>query len=535
MAHSLSILPLKPEQLNSGIEKAVVKLISKGLSREESVLKIGYEFDEWLNGLNLQLNSSHLETLLESADWSGDNGKKKYEYYKILVAKLSTKFALTRRDSAVVLSQLPLMLSLARDFRASPARIVNLVRHPDGKTSINWRMVDLILREFGIKTELDKDKVAELIASDKEDSTRELADATIESLIETLIAQAADMGLDQSFQNGMRSIFAPRNGESFIPYLQILLYIGVIDHFFDHPPEFIYTFKPRGEVANDIFGIFPSSLAPGGNPMLNNFKAVDRLTSDWAESRDEMREQATALIEVVRGLASLAYSPRTQMSRSIRGAIVRYIEIKTPTSVHLEPQTKLEDIKIFLTNVGAVETETRGVIEQRVADFFGSFDYHQQEWRSRGLGDPVNASNSSSGKLGDCDFQNATEHRCVAIEAHAGRLTDVYVHEHLRTLHLNLPKRMKEWSHISDLSEWKLHIRFFVHQDARSGGEFKLPDSLKKFEVITYSDHLNELLPRLGTDSALAIELFNRWVIGPLNAPNTPISTKKRAKKLLEP
>jgi hypothetical protein len=268
--------------------------------------------------------------------------------------------------------------------------------------------------------------------------------------------------------------------------------------------------------------------------VLNNFKAVDRVTSDWAESRDEMREQATALIEVLKGLASLAHSPRTQMSRSIRGAIIRYIEIKTPAAVHLQPQTSLDVIKRFLTRVGDVETGTRGVIEQRVTDFFGSMDYHQQDWRPRGLGDPVNASNSSSGKLGDCDFQNAAECRCAAIEAHAGRLTDVYVREHLRTLHLNLPKRQEEWSRISEVSKWSLLIRFFVHQDARVVKNPKLPDCVENIEVIEYATHIKALFPRLSEEPALAIELFNRWVISPLNAPNTPISTKKKAKALLE-
>jgi hypothetical protein len=249
MPHSLSILPLKPEQLTAGIRSVADGAITEGLSFEESVLKIGYEFDEWLDGSNQRLLPFGLETLLKGADWPAINGRSRYDCYKSLVAKLSDKFEITRRDAAVILSQLPLMLSMARDFRASSARIVNLVRHPDGRTSTNWKMVELILREFGIKNELDRDKVAELLAADKEDSSRELADSTVESLLEMLTAQAAGLDLGPNFQDGLRSLFSPRNGVSFVPYLQTLLYIAVIDHFFDHAPEYVYTFKPRGEVA----------------------------------------------------------------------------------------------------------------------------------------------------------------------------------------------------------------------------------------------------------------------------------------------
>ena len=525
---------MKPEQLTAGIKLTAQKLTGEGLSPEESLLRIGQEFDDWIDRSNLELNTDNLETLLESADWPVTGGKTKFDSYRNLVDNLSAKFEISRRDAVIVLSQLLVMLSMAQEFRASPARIVNLVRHPSARTSINWKMVDVILKEFEIKIELDKEKVAELIENDKKDSARELADSNIEALLETLTAQAIDLDLEQGFQDGLRSLFAPRNGESFVPYLQTLLYIAIIDHFFDHSPEFLYTFKPRGIVALDIFATFPSSLAPGGNPILNNFKAVDRLTSDWAESRDENREQAKALIEIVKGLGLLAHSPRRQMSRSIRMGIIRYIEIKTPADIQLEPQTSLEKVKTFLKKVCERETGTRGIIEQRVADFFGAFDHTDPKWRPRGLGDPVNATNSSSGKLGDCDFQNVLEKLCESVEAHAGRLTDVYVHEHLRTLHLNLPKRLKEWQLISDATAWVVKIKFFVHQDARSErANFRLPACVESIEVVRYIDHYTDLLRRLEQKPREAINLFNLRVIVPLNASNTPIAVKGKAKDFL--
>jgi len=451
MPNSLSTLPLSPSELQSGVENAVAALMERGLSEEESKLKLGYDWDFWLDDSSSSYRFPvDLGPILERAGWSPPGGQGRATCYASLISKITGRFTRTRRDSAIVLSQLPLILQLAQKFR-----------------------------------------------------------------------------------DGINRLFQPNAGTPFIPYLQILLYICTVDHFFDHPPEFIYTFKPSGEVANLIFGVFPPELAPGGNPMLNNFKAVNRITMDWAESRPDNREQARALVEIVEGLSSLAYSPRVQIPSMIRNAIIRFIEINTPTRIVIEAQTDIEACKRFVQGVAANQSGTRGVIEQRVVDFLAAIDHPDTDWRSRGLGDPVNASNASSKKLGDCDFQNIPARQCVALEAHAGRLTDVYVREHLRTLRLNLPSRLEEWSRISELSEWRLSLRFLVHEDASSRERFSLPVGITgSLEVLTYMDYYDTVLPQIERDPERALALFNRWVVTTLDANNTPVTTKEIARRL---
>jgi hypothetical protein len=535
MLNSLSVLPLSPLELKKGIADAVLLLQNRGLTEEESFLKLGYDFDLWLDdGTSRERFPADLVPILERASWSGPLEQGRSVCYTFLIGKLTGRFTRTRRDSAIILSQLPLVLQLARNFRASPARIARLMGQTEKRIAVDWRMVDSILTHFGIKSELDQQAVALLLKNDRENSDRELVDSTVVTVAEMLIRQADQLGLDQKFQDGVIRLFTPDIGVSFIPYLQILLYISTVDHFYDHPPEFIYTFKPRGEVANLIFGVFPHELAPGGNPMLNNFKAVNRITLDWADSRPDNREQARALVEIVEGLSSLTYSPRVQISSLLRTAIVRYIEINTPAPIQIEQQTDFEAIKRFIRGVSISQTCTRGVIEQRVVDFLTAIEYPLPEWRSRGLGDPVNASNSSSRKLGDCDFQNISERKCVAVEAHAGRLTDVYVREHLRTLRINLPSRLEEWSLISELSEWRLHLRFLVHEDARSDAEIPIHDVVGgPIEVLTYMQYFEKLLPIMESDIQGTIHLFNHWVITVLDASNTPLATKQTANSLL--
>lgn len=535
MADSLSILPLSPGQLRVGQDASVQVLISAGLSKEEALLKLANDFDAWLDRTSsIQKMSSEVGRVLDHATWDAPRGVSRQACYESIIGKLEDRFKISRREAAIVLSHLPLMLVLAKDFRASPARIACLMMQSDGRTTVGWRVVDAVLREFGIKCELQKAAVEKLLAEDHENAARQLGDSTIESMVESLTEQAKVLGMNGSFAEAFVVLLGRDGDDAFVPYLQTLLYLAVVDAFFDHPSEYLYTFRPRGEVANHVFSQFPSTLAPGGNPVLNNLKAVDRLTTDWAESRDEMREQSKALVRIVQGLSSLSHAARSGMSAGIRRAILRFIDIKTPANVRVPDAANLETVKLFLERIAKAETGTRGVIEQRTADFLGLLEHPLPAWRGRGLGDPVNASNSSSGKLGDCDFQNLAAQECVAMEAHAGRLTDVYVREHLRTLRRNLPVRRQEWERISEIEKWKLRIRFLVHEDARTSETAPMPAGIESLDVVTFQDQLQKLLPAMDKEPEKALALFNDHIVARLNAPNTPLETKKIAKTLLK-
>ncbi len=374
-----------------------------------------------------------------------------------------------------------------------------------------------------------------MLSADQVEANKEFGDSDLATVTVLLRKQSEAYGLPSEFSKALTRLFNPRAEESFIPYLQILFYVATVDHFYDHPAEFIYVFKPRGFVANKIFSVFPKELAPGGNPMLNNLKAVDRLTTDWAESREDTREQAIALVTVVLGLSSLAYPARKQLSGLIRRGLIRFIEIETPDAIVLPRCEDLTQVERFLTKVAEVPTGTRGIIEQRVTDFLAGVIHRDKVWRSRGLGDAVNATNSSSRKLGDCDFQDAGQRVCHAVESHAGRLTDVYVAEHLRTLRLNLPARLDEWEGIADLSEWAVEIIFVAHEDARGDRETMIDLVVRgSLRVTTFDDLKGEIMGAAATSGNEIVALFNEWVVSVLNSPNTPHATKIIARQLFE-
>lgn len=534
MSNSLPLLPLTDLEFESGVSAAIRALLSAGLSEDEATMILESSFETWLDS-----DSSgdpipvEIRPLLAAASWAGLTPSQPHASYASLIRKMVGKHVDTKREAAVLLSQLPLMLLLAKDFSASPARIAQLLGSADGLNPVSWRAVQTTLVHFKIRNELDTDLAALLIAQDEELSASEFGDADVATVVELLATKSASYGLGAGFRDSLSSLFAPVHGEPFIPYLQILLYVSVADHFYDHPPEFIYTFKPRGVVANRVFAKFPAQLAPGGNPILNNLKAVDRLTFDWAESREDNRIQAAALVTVVLGLSSLSFPARKQLSGTIRRGIFRFIEVKTPAEITIPVASGFDQIRTFLENVAAAPTGTRGIIEQRVTDFLGAISHRETAWRSRGLGDPVNASNTASRKLGDCDFQNATTHRCHAIEAHAGRLTDVYLDEHLRTLRLNLPKRIIEWSGISEISEWSMEVTFIAHEDARSTSAETLPLEIPcHLKVETFAQASAAILATAADDPDLCIAIFNSLIITPLNAPNTPHYAKKKTLEL---
>lgn len=417
------------------------------------------------------------------------------------------------------------MVTLAQDFNYSSAGIAKVINEFGGKMMLHWKSVDKVLGCLKIGRTLAKNVVAELLQDDRTRSEAVWADSDEKVIVEVLSADAADLELD--LEISLQTLFTPREESVFVPYLQTLFYVCVITEFFNHPCEYLYTFKPRGKVASLVFDAFPPTLAPAGNPILNNFKAIDRLSFDWSKSRDDNRTQARSLVDIISALSSLSYSPRKLFARRIRAAVVRYIEIKTPQQLTLNNAQSASEIKDFLGHAAEANTQTAGIIEQRIVDFIMAYNHMDTSWKSRGLGDPVNATNTASRKLGDCDFQDIIRCRCEAAEAHGGKLTDVYVDEHLRTMHRNLSERLAEWELVSDAEQWQIKLFFVAHEIACSSTQpNRLPDRFE-IEKVTYTEFLAPIIGLGAGEDAKLICLFNTWVIDVLNKENVPHRVKE--------
>ena len=146
-------------------------------------------------------------------------------------------------------------------------------------------------------------------------------------------------------------------------------------------------------------------------------------------------------------------------------------------------------------------------------------------WRSRGLGDSVNASNVSRKKLGDCDFQHPEDRVVIAFEAHAGVLSDVYFLAHLQSLRRVLPIRVEEWEGIADPNEWKAKIVFVAHDITVSpelAGPLHDPSgAIIEFEFLKFGEFVQ-------ADAAGLVDAFAHHVHAPMNERRTPDVVRER-------
>ncbi len=535
----MTLLPLSPNELENAKCKVLAALQEGGLSRDESEIKLEADFTEWLDGSQSTLAESTLG-MLEDAPWFSRLEKPRErtpgKLYERIVKRLSEQASISRRTAAITVSYLPLMIHLVQEFQLSAAGVAEVLNESDRRLLLHWKGIEKILGELKLGQTLEDERVQSLIRDDRKAMCDSFLDADLPTIIEILASESDLFELGARFHSSLNDLLVPGHGEAIVPYLQTLFYLCVITEYYDHPLEYLYTFKPRGNVANAIFEVFPSVMASTGNPILNNFKAIDRLSHDWARSRDDYPMQAQALVDIVFGLSSLSYSSRRYLAGKIRAGLLKFIEIKTPQALIIPEVTSLKEIRELIALISAEETNTKGVIEQRVCDFLSQLIYPQDEWRPRGLSDPVNATNTASLKLGDVDFQRVEVRRCAAIEAHAGKLTPVYLQEHFRTLRKNLSSRMEEWKRIADLNEWKLDMVFVVHENACTNDNaipgVTIDNSL---EILTYREFSERaMLDRNGQEEEI-ISLFNEFVVGVLNRDNVPHQVKQTMISLLSP
>ena len=254
------------------------------------------------------------------------------------------------------------------------------------------------------------------------------------------------------------------NTRTYTPQLQMLHYQCAICEFYDQSVLDFYEFNPRGVAANWLFDQYSATLAPAGNPFLNNAKSVLRADLNWAESKKPaVRPGAMALFRILSSLDAMSYSQRRELAARIRQWIFLFMRLSAEPDVLLPAVLQVDQIELVANAIALRNTSTAGILEQRLVDALSFPAHSATEWVSRGLADSVNATNISRRKVGDCDYQNSLARRIVAYEAHGGRLTQTYVSEHIRTLRRVIPLRRIELEAVADIDNWALEIVFVAH------------------------------------------------------------------------
>lgn len=534
---SLTLLPLTPIELEESLIDLIKDVENETFTAQEITIKIEEDFNLWLENSATNI-PEEIKTLLENSTWFKELEKPREKtagkLYEHIVNKLVKQCHIGRRTAVISLSYLPIIIRLAKDFHLSSAGIADVLNESDQRVLLHWKGIDKILTALKLNSKLQEHLIDDLLLRDRENMENVFKDADINSIIEIITYDAKLFELDDEFTTSLKENFSPTKTAVFIPYLQSLYYLCIIAQFHDHPLEYLYTFKPRGKEADKIFKVFPAELTSSGNPILNNFKAIDRLSIDWARSREDHPIQAKAFVKIILGLSSLSFSSRRYLAGKIRGGLLRYIELECPKKIVIPKAKSIDDVCLFIDKVSKSETNSRGIIEQRVCDFMCVVNYCGDDWRSRGLGDPVNATNTASRKLGDADFQDILKHTCIAVEAHGGNLTPIYLREHLRTLKHNLDSRIQEWQNISDLKKWSIKVVFVAHKSSCTPplSEIVAPVQIE-VEVTNYYDFWSSTKKSTQMSDSQIIKHFNTWVIEKLASNNTPYYVKNRTLDLL--
>jgi hypothetical protein len=365
-----------------------------------------------------------------------------------------------------LISQAPFGYHLAAVERMSATQVARVLTERLGGAFVSWQACQKLLSVLGLRPHLEWDPVETLLEKDRLAALGRFADTDPVSAAELVGVVATRLGFPGECAALLQVLVPSLDPDELqFPYLQAIEFQGVITRFFDHPPQFLYEFAPRGRVATNVFDRYPPALVPTANPILNNFKAIEAVDSAWARSRSV---QAHALAGLLGGMASMPHPARRELAEWIR-QWVRHVVGLLDSGFAAFPAGVASGngmVSKVIDFVSAANTGTFGIAEQRLVDALSVLKHPDRDgWRSRGVGDAVNAPNLARAKVGDSDFQDTAGRRITGYEPHGGRLTTPYLAAHHRSLSRSIERRAeREMSAIADPVDWSVGVVFVAHQ-----------------------------------------------------------------------
>ncbi|MEV7932576.1 hypothetical protein [Curtobacterium sp. NPDC089185] len=525
------LLPLNSDGASRGANVLASYFLSRGWTLVDGLQEVRFLVTTWTEAAPARpLKQLVIEIL--RAEFPGERGaryaSKYFETLKALTKGSKRWPALELEDARRMLAHTSLIEFLLQQSM-SFTQIVRVLQGIENQLQIPWQAAAVASRMAVRSATFSSADIFDVWKDDEREAERLFLDTTGPESSQIL---ASELSLVASgFQLGwldalLEQVEEP--GEQFWPYLQILHYCCAPLVKVDHPPSFLYEFSPRSALLAPYFARFGTHT---GNPFLNNAKSVARLDSGWARTRGSAG--AASLVLMLNWLENLPFSARRRAAGAIRAWVVRIVSLH---SVEVTPVPRPITPLIFnrlLAVVASRPTGTKGILEQRLFDGVCSIVLGRGR-RALGLGDSVNASNTTKRKLGDIEFVSIDDRDSIAVEIHGGSLTQPYVDDHLRTISTLLKRRLNDsWAALDDPSVWTVNVLFVAH-------ELKcvLPPSRRvhgvrvTFEALLFSDLLNEGIPEdLHPDDweelmALSVES--------LNVPQIGHPVRKRYMELLE-
>jgi len=456
------------------------------------------------------------------------------EYFS-LHGGLQSGLAMTFGSASIMIGHTPVIGDLAERHSMSAAQIATFLRSRGiAEGAATWAAVQKVLSAISLAPAVSPTEVESQIEVDLRAEERRFADADWAVALEIMATVGNGIGIEPEVVAHLADL-APESGDAHWPYVFMLHFSCVPLDWYDHAPVYLYEFRPRGQSAEKLLSRY-RHFDVGSDPFLNNAKSVDRVDQRWADSKTRMglRRPASALVTILEEVGALPFQAKRAYGAALRHWCLRQLRLQRGpgeplASDLLEP----EPLGRLLTATAASETNTRGIVEQRVVDALALAAHSAERWRARGLGDSVNAANTARRKLGDCEFQDSMNHRVEAYEARGGHLSQAYFDNHRATLERVMRRRLDdEWLAYSEASDWDVKVTFVAHTtDLSDPIEAEVEEVRVRFRFATYESLISGL-DLSGTELRSSI---SKLVIDSLNHPRTPQRVRDRVATLSAP
>lgn len=445
-----------------------------------------------------------------------------------LHASLVSAHLLPHDAARQILSHGGMIARLAVEEQMTASEISRLITVRDNRFSLNWRAVQAILAKMGCAPSLSLDQAQRTFQDDSAAEPELLGDLDIAGSIERVALVADSLGCKGDFVEWLTDLFVT---DFHAPYLLLLHYQLLIQDSFDHAVTYAYEFKPRGQIAAWLTQEYIAAGIPvARNAFLNNAKATLRFDQVWVTGRTDSPRSATALANILEAIENMGSLAKDELASQMRGLLHRYLRVEAERHggvlPHLLPTLTDVQAEALLAATGGGNTNTTGILEQRLVDCFGLTEHADDGWAAKGLGDSVFAANTYRRKLGDIEFELPLRPnpRSVSYESHGGHLTEPYVRDHLDSFAYVLGVRQEELETIASLPDWQFEVVFVAHTfDPGLPINIEVSGSNVALRYVTFEEAAHAL------SASPNLDVINGHLVAPLNSGFVHPNVRERA------
>jgi hypothetical protein len=448
-----------------------------------------------------------------------------------LHAQLMASEDISHEEASRILSHTHTIALLASGSGMTASRIYGLLSKDGIVLGKGWSAVRTILDRCGFRQEMRQPDVEAVYSEDLDAEPELFGDLDIEGSIQHAASACREFGYRGPLEDQLRTLLLDGFHAPYICMVHFQLTTLTTYH---HRISNAYEFSPRGLgllwLANRYLN---SGLDVADSPFLNNAKSVDTLDTFWAATKKKAQRPAARVVaDLLNEFDTLSDPSRSAGGRYIRCLFHRFIRVTLENNgplpnplPHLKPSHAIK----LCDGIGRGNTGTTGVLEQRLADCWLLHKAGEAaKWHQKGFGDSVFATNTSKKKFGDAELKHRTKTKILAVEAHGGHLSQVYVDAHLATLRRVLPIRLEELEDRAPIADWVLQLHFVSHSaDADLSVEARVGDLAIQ---ITY--HRFEDVAALGEELSFQ-EILREGFVDKLNVVHVPARFRRTALSFL--